>query len=145
MSELIFYHTHNVSDQPAAEMLGNSAAPVFPTPDTAGRGSGSRTRRHVNYCGTPLLSITSNINLLACSVFCVYSNTTGLNGTQQHKELTSHDPLMAINAARRRCRWLGTGQSIRCPAEPCPSHSKTPKPYNTRMFPPLLCKQSIYF
>lgn len=84
----------------------------------------------MNYCGTPLLSITSNINLLACSVFCVYSNTTGLKDTQQHKELTSHDPLMTINAVRRRWGCLEMGQSIRCPAEPSqsPTHPTAKHP-----------------
>lgn len=101
------------------------------------------------------LSIISDINILFSAIYCVYCNITGLDAAQQHEKHTTHNPLMAINPARKCQRWLGSGwynslYFLESPPKPCqaapiptetnPSHRETPKYFNRKIFLLILCK-----
>lgn len=86
MSNPFFYHTDDESDPLINdETLRTTTAPISQhcRPEAlVHRPTGlGTTMGH--------LSIISGINLLVCAIFCVYSNITGLDATQQHEEHTT--------------------------------------------------------
>lgn len=149
MPNPIFYHIDDESDQ---LLLKHKDHYSSHSPDTA-----DRRPWFTHQQARELIWDISPSYVVLISFFVPYS---GLGATQQHKKLTTHNPLVTINPARRCQRWLGSGwcnslyflesplnpsQAASIPTEINPSHRETPKHVNGRIFLLILCKQSIDF